>query len=194
MHLFEAALAWIEAGESGFLPVARQVAELALARFIDPQAGCLREYFDADWRPAAGAAGDLVEPGHQFEWAWLLARWAVLGDEPRAEAAARRLFAAGAAGVDAERQAAVAEIGVDLRVRDPRARLWAQAEYVKAAALLGEEQHLLRAANGLWRYLLRPRPGLWWDWQSPEGAFDPEPAPASSLYHIVGACEALTAP
>ena len=37
--------------------------------------GFLREFFDADWRPAAGEDGRLVEPGHQFEWAWLLARW-----------------------------------------------------------------------------------------------------------------------
>ena len=34
--------------------------------------------FDADWRPLAGLTGRLVEPGHQFEWAWLLERWSRL--------------------------------------------------------------------------------------------------------------------
>ena len=28
-----------------------------------------------EWHPAAGIEGRIVEPGHQFEWAWLLLRW-----------------------------------------------------------------------------------------------------------------------
>ena len=53
---------------------------LALTRFIDPETGVLREFFDADWRAPGGEDG-LVEPGHQFEWAWLLQRWGRLRGE-----------------------------------------------------------------------------------------------------------------
>jgi mannose-6-phosphate isomerase len=194
MHLLEACLAWAELGEPDFAGVAAELVELATGRLIDVEAGFLREVFDADWRPAPGAAGEAVEPGHQFEWAWLLARWARHAGDPKAQAQATRLFAAGTAGVDATRPAVVAEVGPDLRIREPRARLWAQTEYLRAASLLGEEAHLLTAAAALWRYLRRDPEGLWWDWQSPGGAFDPEPAPASSFYHIVGACRELLAP
>ena len=44
--------------------------------FIDAHNGALHEFFDADWNPAPGIEGRIVEPGHQFEWAWLLLRWA----------------------------------------------------------------------------------------------------------------------
>ena len=86
MHLFEACLAWLEAKEADhgggarFEAVAAEIAELALTRFIDPDAGFVREFFAADWSPAPGEAGRIVEPGHQFEWAWLLERWVGLFD------------------------------------------------------------------------------------------------------------------
>ena len=38
----------------------------------DPQTGALIEFFAADWSPAPGEPGRLREPGHQFEWVWLL--------------------------------------------------------------------------------------------------------------------------
>ncbi|PTT76204.1 mannose-6-phosphate isomerase, partial [Pseudomonas sp. HMWF010] len=40
-------------------------------------------------------------------------------------------------------------------------------------------------------YLDTPTPGLWRDKLTPEGAFIEEPAPASSLYHIVAAIQEL---
>ena len=47
------------------------------------------------------------------------------------------------------------------------------------------------AAAGLWRYLEGLPPGLYRDKQDPTGAFVVEPVPASSLYHLWGALEAL---
>ena len=38
----------------------------------------VREFFDGDWLPAAGIAGRIAEPGHCYEWAFLLDRWAKL--------------------------------------------------------------------------------------------------------------------
>jgi mannose-1-phosphate guanylyltransferase/mannose-6-phosphate isomerase len=200
LHLFEAALAWSAAGDGDMWDaLADEIAMLALTRFIDPEEGFLREHFTEKWEPALGARGRLVEPGHQFEWAWLLARWGRLRQEPKGELAARGLFAAGLRGIDAVRGVAVDALNEDMTVRSSRARLWPQTERLKAALFLhetsgGDDCYLMQAtaaAESLWRYLDVPTRGLWRDKLTPTNRFAEEPAPASSLYHIAGAVTAL---
>ncbi len=65
--------------------------------FIDGGTGALREFFDHDWAPIPGDKGRIVEPGHLFEWAWLLLRWAERRGNAEAIVKARRLFAIGEA-------------------------------------------------------------------------------------------------
>lgn len=191
MHLFEAALAWIEAdGGRQWLDLADEIAGLALTRFIDAEGGFLREFFDDAWRPASGADGRRVEPGHQFEWAWLLHRWGGMG-HPEAGRAARRLFAAGLRGVDAARGVAVDALSEDFSVLEATARLWPQSEFLKAALALGDEGQILTAARALAGYLDTPVRGLWRDRLSGGGLFADEPAPASSFYHLVVAIDEL---
>jgi mannose-1-phosphate guanylyltransferase/mannose-6-phosphate isomerase len=201
MHLLEAALAWSEAGGGAVWDaLADEIATFALRHFIDPEEGFLREHFSETWEPALGARGRLVEPGHQFEWAWLLARWGQLRHAPQAELAARRLFAAGARGIDTVRGVAVDALNEDMTVRSSRARLWPQTERLKAALFLNEASrgadngylaHALAAAQSLWRYLDVPTRGLWRDTLTPTNRFVEEPSPASSFYHIIGAIAAL---
>jgi mannose-6-phosphate isomerase len=194
MHLLEAALAWAEISDD---PVwdetADAVVALALARFIDPDAGFLREFFDAEWRPRQDESGRLIEPGHQFEWAWLLARWGRLRGREDASEAARRLFETGLRGVDPVRNVAVNALWDDLTMRDPHARLWPQTERLKAAVWLApnEPDHALAAIRGLTTYFDLPVKGLWRDKLRADGAFVAEDAPASSFYHIVCAIAVL---
>jgi mannose-1-phosphate guanylyltransferase/mannose-6-phosphate isomerase len=184
MHLLESSLAWEAAGASDWAALSDELAELALTRFIDPQAGTLREFFDSQWRPLTGEGG-LVEPGHQFEWAWLLERWGVARSEARARSAARRLFANGLRGVDPTRMVAMNALWDDFSVRDGAARLWPQTEHLKAALILGEEDHALRAARGLAQYLDTPARGAWRDKLRVDGTFVEERSPATSLYHLL---------
>jgi mannose-1-phosphate guanylyltransferase/mannose-6-phosphate isomerase len=201
MHLFEAALAWAAVDPAGpWDALADEIAALCLTHFIDPAGGFLREFFTADWSPAPGEDGRLVEPGHQFEWAWLLTRWAILRDRPDAEAAARRLFQAGARGIDHARGVAVDALDDTLTVVSARARLWPQTERIKAALLLAERNPddrpvwTAEAAAGLAGLSLYLRPnGTWADKLNADGSFVEEPAPASSLYHIFAAWEQLAA-
>ena len=54
-----------------------------------PTTGALREFFAADWSPAPGIDGRIAEPGHHYEWAFLLARWAALTGRERPQAVDR---------------------------------------------------------------------------------------------------------
>ncbi|MEO6339212.1 MAG: AGE family epimerase/isomerase, partial [Caulobacteraceae bacterium] len=176
-----------------------------LACFIDADKGCLREAFDAEWRPAPGLDGRIVEPGHQFEWAWLLERWGRLRGDARALAAARRLFEVGQVGVDRARGAAMDELLDDMSVHKAGARLWPQTEWIKAAMILSRAPGIDPVARDAYRaeaaaalkaltgYLDPPIAGLWRDKMTLEGGFIDEPAPASSFYHIMAAAVELAA-
>ncbi|MCS6627381.1 AGE family epimerase/isomerase [Roseibacterium beibuensis] len=203
MHLFEAAQAWAARGvDERWNGLADGVADLALTRLIDGEGGFLREFFDADWRPAAGEDGRVVEPGHQFEWSWLLSRHSLARNDERGMAAAKRLYGHGLRGVDPRRGVAVDQLDDALKVRGEGARLWPQTEWLRAALAMAdlaegaERADRLadagRAMRGLNRYL-RPN-GTWRDKLTSDGGFVEETAPASSLYHIMGAldqvCEA----
>jgi mannose/cellobiose epimerase-like protein (N-acyl-D-glucosamine 2-epimerase family) len=194
MHLLEAALAWREAAPDPLWDgLAADLVQLALDRFVDPEGGFVREFFDENWRPV----GDIVLPGHQFEWAWLLAR-----HDPALLPPAERLYAAGARGVDPIRHAVIDELSGALTPVRRTARLWPQTERIKAACLLSRlvparaevyRADAADAARGLWRYLEDLPVGLYRDTQDAAGAFAHEPAPASSLYHLWGAVAALQA-
>ncbi|HKD46742.1 MAG TPA: AGE family epimerase/isomerase [Rhizomicrobium sp.] len=197
MHLFEAALAWRDVEPGGIWDrLADEVAQLGLTRLMDLR-GAIREFYDSDWRPVTGAAGRSVEPGHQFEWAWLLGRWARLRNDADAAKGARRLFEIGSHGVDPARGAAMDELDDDFRPVRPTARLWPQTERIKSALGFmavtqgversGYRADALAAARTLWRYLETPLPGLWRDRMLPDGGFVEEPSPASSFYHIMSA-------
>jgi mannose-6-phosphate isomerase len=187
MHIFEATLAWTEVSSDPIWQAqADEIAELCLSKFIEPQLGCVREYFDGEWNASAGVEGLKFEPGHQFEWGWLLMQ--DQGDNP----AARRLIEIGETqGV--EQGVAIFSLDQALAPRDRSARLWSQTERLHAHAVTRNWVGVLDGAAGLHRYLDVPVQGLWRDRLLPDGTFVDEPAPGSSLYHIISAVSALDA-
>jgi mannose-6-phosphate isomerase len=194
MHLFEASLAWMDLDHDGrWQATAAQIVELALTRYIDPTSGFLREFFDEHWQPVPGNEGRIAEPGHQFEWGWLLLRWAERTGDTSARDVAMRLIDLGERhGVDTQRGVAITSLLTDRSVRDPVARLWPQTERLKAACIAAEQTRdpkywvmAIAAARGLMKYFDTPVRGLWRDKMQPNGSFVEEPAPASSFYHIV---------
>ena len=203
MHLLEAGLAW-EARSDGseranWAAFCDGVATLALERMIDPETGALHEHFDGDWRRATAPDLAVVEPGHQFEWAWLLTRWGEARGDNRALTAADRLREIGEGhGVDAS-GLTIAELGPDLAVQAGHARLWAQGERAKAwaqralrvegAARTDALDRMEAACAALMRFVTEAPMGGWRDRITADGVAVEESAPASSLYHIVGAAE-----
>lgn len=198
MHLLEASLAWESVAREAdpWQALGNEIAGLAVRSFMDAGTGALREFFDHDWSAYPGEKGRIVEPGHQFEWAWLLLRWSESRKNAAARAAAVRLFEIGTVhGICPDRGVAFMALYDDFSVADPIARLWPQTEWLKAAILLAamsEDQEreyylgqALQALRAMQRFLATDVSGLWYDKMRPDGSFVEEPAPASSFYHIV---------
>jgi mannose-6-phosphate isomerase len=198
MHLFESALAWRAISSNPqWRTLTDELGELALAHFVDPVSGALRETFDEAWSPVAGIEGRRVEPGHQFEWAWLLLRWHPENDSAARRVALRLIDIGEQHGVRGG--LAIDALLDDFSVHDGNARLWPQTERLKASAfaasLTGDPRYwrsAVAAAQGLLRYFDTPTAGLWYDRISSAGVITDAPAPASSFYHIVASIDALT--
>ncbi|HEX3913369.1 MAG TPA: AGE family epimerase/isomerase [Steroidobacteraceae bacterium] len=197
MHLLEACLAWAQIGrDSGWATCARSIVDLALSRFIRQDSGALGESYLASWEPTPGIAGRIIEPGHQFEWAWLLLRCENGHPVPLRPVALRLIFIGDRFGV--HNGVAINALYDDFTVKDANARCWPQTERLKAAllaaTLTGVPQYwsmAKAAATSLLPYLQTPVAGLWLDEQSPSGELRESMAPASTFYHLVGAIAAL---
>lgn len=198
MHLFEALLSfYATTAERLHLERASAIARLFSDKLFDREHGVLREYYDETWRPLADDLGAIVEPGHHFEWSWLLRRWHLLGGgDLNAEAEQLRTHAE-RHGVDST-GAVYDEVFVDGRPRKQTSRLWPHTERLKASLASfeasGDEETARSAGQAfdmLMAYCATPEKGFWYDLLQPEGGFVREPARASSFYHIVVALSEL---
>lgn len=197
MHMFEAALALHEATGAG-LERASALARLFETRLFDARFGALPEYFDEEWRPMPGEQGRICEPGHQFEWSWLLDRWRVVGGGDLSALADRLRGHGERYGVDAATGAVYDGVWTDGRVRTPSSRLWPHTERLKANLVRFERtrdsaaaEAALQAFDMLMRYCDTPVRGLWRDKVLADGSFADGPAPASSFYHVIVAFDEL---
>jgi mannose/cellobiose epimerase-like protein (N-acyl-D-glucosamine 2-epimerase family)/glycosyltransferase involved in cell wall biosynthesis len=193
MHLLASALAWSALdADPGWRAMADGIVTLCLEKMIEPASGALREFFAADWTPAPGIAGRICEPGHHYEWAFLLDRWARLAGCRTNEATSRLIAFADSRGLDSRRGVAINAVLVDGAVHDPVARLWAQAERIRAYLASGRRgNQVVPAIKALRRFLATPTPGLWFDQLDEKDNFIVEPARATQLYHIIGAVAEL---
>ena len=145
-------------------------------------------------RRRPGIEGRVCEPGHHYEWAFLLDRWAGLTGRSRPAAVSRLIAFADTHGVDARRGVAIKAVLGDGSVHDPVARLWAQAERVRAYSVgqwPGDADGIAAAVQGLRRFLTTTTAGVWYDQLGADDRFIIEPARATSLYHIIGAVTEL---
>lgn len=192
MHLLEACLAAFEAcGDERYLDGASETVGLFQRYFFDGRT--LAEYFTADWGRALSEEGRSVEPGHQFEWAWLLAQYQrTSGVSTDLAGSAAALIAFGERfGVDAETQATYDEVRDDGAPLRTTSRAWPNTERIKGHLglyeLTGADPRQAAAAATrvlLDRYLALPLPGAWID--QFDALLQPmsQTIPASTLYHV----------
>ena len=193
MHLLEALVALHQAtGNQDYLVRAGALAELFRDRFFDASSGTLGESFAADWSPLEGAAGRELEPGHHFEWAWLLHEYARATGEIAILDAADLLYGfAWVHGTDPADGLAYDAVAPDGTPRRQTKRLWPQTEALKAHLALRQSAAHPEAAgraeaalDGLFDKYLCLRPGLWREQLGPDRVNMADRVPASSLYHL----------
>ena len=199
MHLFEAFLEWFAAtGDTAWLDRARGIANLLRDRFLVD--GTLREYFTQSFAPAPDADGRLVEPGHHFEWVWLLRRYATLGGDDSLADTASMLYAfAVDHGVDPTTGHVLDTVDCDGSPRDASRRLWPQTEALKAHIAQAEAtgdaaavDRIDRQADALYGgYLDGAPPGSWREHLAADGSIAVDEHPSSSLYHLTLAAAEL---
>ncbi len=192
MHLAEACLAAYEStGEQRFGDLAKELAGLFQTKFFDLRTGTLAEYFTDDLGRAPGADGRITEPGHQFEWCWILnSCHKLLGLDTAAEIRAAAAFAE-KHGVDPASCATFNQVRDDGTPIDKGSRTWPNTERIKAAIALQEldgtdPSDMVRASAGLLldRYLRHTPRGAWIDAFDADGKPAVSTIPASTLYHV----------
>jgi mannose/cellobiose epimerase-like protein (N-acyl-D-glucosamine 2-epimerase family) len=190
MHLFESALAWMKIdSDPVWKNLASELQNLCVNKFIDSKTELLAENFDEKWQPLLEKGHFIFEPGHQFEWSWLLFQYDSLRKLKNETKQSRRLFElAEKFGVtNPSRALAFDEIWSDGRVHKRSSRFWPQCERIKAAVVLGEGKIADIAMQALIENFLMLKEGLWKDTLLESGEYGDQPVKASSLYHIINA-------
>jgi mannose-6-phosphate isomerase len=207
MHLFEACIdLYASASASKYVTLGAEIVDLLLDRFIDRTTGTLTEFFDRKWQPDP-IRGHIVEPGHHFEWVWLIHRWLRLIPEemrgPRSGelrgAAAGLLRWALDRGIDQARGGVFDEVDCQGKVLKESKRIWPLTEALKAARFAQADQHgpsdlalvSERLLNLLFENYLRPETGTWTETLDRELRPLTDYHPATTVYHITMAAREL---
>jgi mannose/cellobiose epimerase-like protein (N-acyl-D-glucosamine 2-epimerase family) len=189
--LLEGCLAtYATTGATLFKTYAERIISLFGSRLFDVATGTLAEYFDDDWRRLMSPGACVIEPGHHYEWVWLLC-WASQC-VPNADEHVEALFHfAELLGCDPETGLVYDQVLTDGSVALASHRLWPNTEALKAhlarfevAGTLDQER-VRRILRNLFAYYLgSPTPGTWIDQLDAGRRPCVNKIPASTMYHV----------
>ncbi|WP_460118537.1 AGE family epimerase/isomerase [Pseudomonas sp. S2_C03] len=179
MHLAEALLATLSVRKDDAVQAALIGLCTAMQQhFIDPEHGVLME------KPL-GAVDNWFEPGHQFEWYFLLESSPLLRDSALHGSITRAFRFTERLGVDQKTGAVKATLVLehDGVPRDATQRIWAQAEYLRALTLRPDsEANVLRQLQTLQRRFLHA--GGWHECRAVNGEVCRRDMPSTTPYHL----------
>ncbi|OPA95219.1 N-acylglucosamine 2-epimerase [Pseudomonas fluorescens] len=184
MHLAEGFLATLAVREDAITRDALlDLATSMQKRFIDRQTGVMME------KPL-GAVDNWFEPGHQFEWFFLLESSDVLRGTPLHASLTRAFAYAELKGVDNVSGAVSGMLALDGSVRDATQRIWAQAEYLRALTLRpGSEAVLERQLLALQQHFLHEKG--WNECLDARGEVSRRDMPSTTPYHLATCYQGL---
>ncbi|WP_417481974.1 AGE family epimerase/isomerase [Maricaulis sp.] len=192
MHLLEALLVLASCSEHpDFLNEADRIVELFQTRLVDPATGALREFYAPGWAHTADAQGRSTEPGHQFEWVWILTQYEKFNRRD-VDTTIRALFEfAERHGIEPDTGLTFDEVRDDGKVTRGSFRSWPQTETLKGYLAMGERTgsfnhaRISRVIDNLFEhYLATDPPGLWIDQLDENRAGASTLTPATTLYHL----------
>ncbi|MVW80026.1 N-acylglucosamine 2-epimerase [Bordetella sp. 02P26C-1] len=184
MHLTEAYLAAARVAEPAwFAQKLRRTAQEVADTFLHASALCITE-------APTRAVDNAIEPGHQFEWYALLANAPeVFADLVLPVTLPRGCIWARERGVMPKSSGVCAALREDGSISDPTQRIWAQAEYARYLAVLGDWSALsIHLTQFQQRFL---HAGGWHECLDSEGQLVRADMPATTPYHLATCYAAL---
>ncbi|GAB3480799.1 AGE family epimerase/isomerase [Marinomonas epiphytica] len=198
MHLLEGYIAAFQTTQDeAYKTVIQSLLELALEHFYDKESKSLLEFFQADWKPDP-QTGHQVEPGHHFEWVWLLYQAnKILPNQEYLELAQQLWSTAVRYGMGSNGGVYNQISNQGYQALDKEKRIWPITEYLKAITVLpiGKDEKCHRIENALAfmqeYYFLEN--GRWNEYLTQDNHPKDFPLPGTSSYHIfLGVTEVLT--
>lgn len=209
MHLLEAYLLLFEVTEDSFyFEEAGKIVSLAEKYFIDRKTGFLFEFLDHSLNFLHEDKKHYIEPGHQFEWAWLLQDYMRLArgclEEERRQSliltVKHLLKNVLSYGVERERGLVWDGLNAKGEVISHNVRIWPQTEFLRVLMtspqyifeeILEEQERcalIEKASVQMFeRFLKKELHGGWVDRLDDAGQAIGDYMPASSFYHIYSA-------
>jgi len=180
MHLAEAFLAVLSVREDANVRQALlSLCDAMFKNFTDPQLGVMME------KPLK-AVDNWFEPGHQFEWYYLLASSPLLRDSKLRMALERSFEYTEQRGLDRKSGAVCAMLSLEPHPnpRDATQRIWAQAEYLRALTLRADgQQALLPQLQALQQHFLHAKG--WNECLDADGLVSRRDMPSTTPYHLM---------
>lgn len=189
MHLLEGYIAaFNETQDNSYKQVIQSLLDLALEHFYHKETKTLREFFTSDWQ-SDPTTGHQVEPGHHFEWVWLLYQaYTILPNSDYLDLAQQLWLTATRHGM-ANNGGVINQIdGNTYLPIDQDKRVWPITEYLKAITVmpLGKEEKINRferALGFIQQYYCLPD-GRWNEYLNEDNSPKDFPLPGTSSYHI----------
>ncbi|HEY8189825.1 MAG TPA: AGE family epimerase/isomerase, partial [Micavibrio sp.] len=194
MHLLEACLFAHETwGGQKFLRMADEITDLFYEFFYSQSENRLCEFFLDDLTPDP-EKGNRVEPGHYFEWVWLLKKHARIRQDPaRHDGACRALLGwANGYGWDETYGGIYDVLDPSGRVLADTKRIWPFTEALKANALMmdaeGIDRPWIKARIGrminVFRTQYMEERGFWVEWLNRDLSPATDYMPGTTPYHV----------
>jgi mannose-6-phosphate isomerase len=187
MHLTEAYLAAYETtGEPSYESALGQLAGAVARHFVHAPTGAIAEL-------PIGSADNRLEPGHQFEWFYLVKRAGpVVAASGLEENLSRAFDFAQQHGVDRTTGGVCAALDEAGAIKDATQRIWAQTEYLRALATRGRPDDLETLVLQIPRFQARFLHARGWhECLTPEGNVARADMPSTTPYHLATAYAAL---
>ena len=205
MHLFEAFMALYESTYNAkWLGYAGEMLSLFESRLFDADYQVVREYFTVNWLPHP-QKGHIVEPGHAFEWVWLLDKYSSLTGKPLKhyyEPLYNNAKKHGVFSLNTGHQTIVNSVDLNGERIDSSQRLWPMTEWIKASLVMAAHNpsipsftiDTVNAITSLMTCFSHPNlAGHYVDKLNAQQEIIDDSMPASTLYHLVTAHQTLHA-
>lgn len=195
MHLLEALLSLYEAtSKDKYLTLASEIIDLFKNHFFLESKGVLLEYFNDDLSSKEDAQA--VEPGHMFEWVWLLDWYSKLSSEDMSSYIIELYNNAYEFGLDNKTGLLYDELDIEGNVINAKKRCWPITEMIKANLIIAKmdktpvdiniaEDRAINAIDTLFTYFISDNiSGSYVDHYNENNELFRDYAPASSMYHF----------